>query len=294
LLAEELQVVDRRAHLSPEMFQREYESGCGRPVVVTDAVEKWPARYWSFRFFKERYGSDTVIVADTLGRPTIARKVSLSDFVDYIETPEQTALGQLPTPTPLYMNSYSPFVAHPELLQEFTDPYFLTNQYRTLQGPAADWYNQGFGWVFIGPAGTVTPLHVDLFGTHAWLAQITGRKRCWLFAPSDAPYLYDGKVNPLKPDLQHFPAYAEARPIELVLEPGEVLFIPTGWLHFVVALEKSITLTFNFVDASNFSNHILAMARDLPYWARKVDTPAMRQALGIRWNCKDWTNSCEI
>ena len=231
------------------------------------------------------------IVADTLGKPTAARKIALSDFVDYIEAPEQTALGQIPTPTPFYMNSYSPFVAHPELLRDFTDPYFVNNWYRTLQGPAADWYNDGFGWVFIGPAGTVTPLHVDLFGTHAWLAQIAGRKRCWLYAPSDAGYLYDGRVNPLMPDLNQFPLYRKASPIELVLEPGEVLFIPTGWMHYVIALEKSITLTFNFVDASNFASHMLAIARDLPYWARKVDTPAMRQSLGIRWSSKGWNYS---
>ena len=29
--------------------------------------------------------------------------------------------------------------------------------------------------VFVGPAGTVTRLHYDYGGTHAWLAQIRGR-----------------------------------------------------------------------------------------------------------------------
>ena len=262
-------------------------------MVVTDAVAEWPARRWSFDFFRQRYGADTVIVTDTLGKPNVARKLPLADFMDYVDRPEETALGRICTPTPLYVNHFSPFVAHPELLADFSDPYFIDNLYRQLKGDSADWYNQSFGWVFIGPAGTVTPLHIDLFGTHAWLAQLEGKKRCWLYPPSDAPYLYNGSVAPSNPDLSRFPLYSQAHPIEVALAPGEVLFIPAGWPHFVVSLEKSITLTYNFVDVSNFATHFQAIARDLPQWTRKLDTPALRQALGFRWICKGWETSCE-
>lgn len=279
---------DHRTHLSTEEFRSRYLAGDGTPVVVTDAVEQWPARAWSFDFFRQRYGDDVVIVADTLGRPNAARKATIRDFLNYVEYPDGSALSQVPTPTPLYMNSYSPFVQHPELLDDFQEPYFIDNWYRKMKGDFADWYNQGFGWVFLGPAATVTPLHVDLFGTHAWLAQIVGRKRITLYPPSQSSYLYGGAVDPLRPNLERFPLYANATPIELVLEPGEVVFIPTGWFHHVVSLDNSISLTFNFVNESNFATHVLAISRDLPLWTKKTGTPAMRQALGIEWVCKGW------
>jgi hypothetical protein len=37
-------------------------------------------------------------------------------------------------------------------------------------------FNPGFHWVFIGAAGQATPTHVDPTLTHAWLAQLRGRK----------------------------------------------------------------------------------------------------------------------
>lgn len=257
--------VRRREKVSRVEFEEEHLASKGAPLIVTDAMDHWPARHWSFEFFRERYGEDTVIVTDRLGRPSVARKLKMRDYLRYIESPESTSLGQVPSPTPLYCNTYSPFSTHRELLNDFSDPYFIENAYRSLRGGAADWYNQGFGWIFIGPAGTVSQRHVDLFGTHAWLAQVTGRKRFRLFDPT-----------------------GDAQCYEFILEPGEVVFIPAGWSHEVVSLAPSISLTFNFVCAANFAAHILAISRDLPGWSRKVDTPTMREAAGIQWTCKGW------
>jgi ribosomal protein L16 Arg81 hydroxylase len=45
-------------------------------------------------------------------------------------------------------------------------------------------------------------------------------------------------------DLRRFPRYAKAQPIEFVIEPGEILFIPAGWWHHVRALDPSISMNF--------------------------------------------------
>jgi ribosomal protein L16 Arg81 hydroxylase len=95
-------------------------------------------------------------------------------------------------------------------------------------------------------------------------------------------------LNPAEPDLEKFPEYTGAHPFEVVLHPGEVLFIPANWYHYVVSLDPSISLTFNFINAANFGAHFMSTVTDLPAWSRKLDKARLRTALGFQWQCKGW------
>ena len=44
------------------------------------------------------------------------------------------------------------------------------------------------------------------------------------------------------------------RPLEVILNPGEVMFVPHGYWHMVVNLDESIALTHNYVSTSNLSD----------------------------------------
>ena len=281
--------VERVSGIAPERFAREYMTGWCRPVIVTDATDAWPARSeWSFDFFAQRYGDRRVVVTDRLVRPTVARRVAFSEYMLYCQMPFATALGQVAAPAPFYLTGFSPLSWDPELLEYFSDPYVIENAYRRqLSGPLLNWYFDNFSWLFIGPKGTLSPLHVDLFGTHAWLAQVHGRKHFLLFSPLDAPYVYDGQVDFFRPDLDRFPLLEKARPVEAILEPGEVIFIPANWSHQVISLDASISLTMNFATAGNFVAHLMAICRDLPLWIKRIDTPAFREANGARWTSRD-------
>jgi lysine-specific demethylase 8 len=46
------------------------------------------------------------------------------------------------------------------------------------------------------------------------------------------------------PDLAAYPAFAAATYAELVLAPGDVLFIPAGHWHYVRSLETSFSVSF--------------------------------------------------
>ena len=76
---------------------------------------------------------------------------------------------------------------------------------------------------FVGPKGAMTPLHVDVWFTHAWLSQLEGRKRWLIFPPGDSQYLYDYQVRCENPDLERFPLYARARPLECTIGPGDTV-----------------------------------------------------------------------
>jgi len=103
--------------------------------------------------------------------------------------------------------------------------------------------------LWVGPAGTFTPLHFDL--TNNFIAQIVGRKRLKLLPASEAGRLGEEGVvysqikdleAPLDPIVH--PRLNGVRVFDLELAAGEILFVPFGWWHQVRALDFSVTATF--------------------------------------------------
>ena len=114
------------------------------------------------------------------------------------------------------------------------------------------------GMMWIGPAGTVTSLHHDL--TNNFIAQVVGRKCVKLAPAADVGKLYNSRhVFSEVPDLEdpgvdlaRYPRLAELRLYDVLLQPGEILFVPLGWWHQVKSLDFSVTITFtNFRWANN-------------------------------------------
>ncbi|MEO0347563.1 MAG: cupin-like domain-containing protein [Pseudomonadota bacterium] len=94
-----------------------------------------------------------------------------------------------------------------------------------------------------------TAIHWDLPQNIACV--VAGKRRFTLFPPDQLENLYMGPVDvtlagqpvslvdPLKPDLERFPRYAEAENHKTVvtLEPGDALYLPSLWFHHVESLE---------------------------------------------------------
>lgn len=104
------------------------------------------------------------------------------------------------------------------------------------------------GYFWIGPAGHVEPLHSD--EGDGTLLQILGRKHVVLFPASDLYKLYPfplfAKVGPWvsqvdldAPEFERFPKLREAleHRIDVILEPGDMLYLPNQWSHEASTLE---------------------------------------------------------
>jgi len=65
-----------------------------------------------------------------------------------------------------------------------------------------------------------------------------------LFLTSEVHQGVYSPVDPEHPDLDAFPEFAEASVKEVVISPGEALFIPVGFWHHVRSLEVSISVSF--------------------------------------------------
>ncbi len=121
--------------------------------------------------------------------------------------------------------------------------------------------------IWLGPAGTVTPLHCDYDDN--LLAQVWGRKQLVLYPPHHAPYLNLRECNPVlfasgwnpeAPDLGAMPMARYATPIQCVLKAGEMLFLPAGWVHHVRALDFSLSINLWSKDIPFSVRHLIGGA----------------------------------
>jgi lysine-specific demethylase 8 len=95
--------------------------------------------------------------------------------------------------------------------------------------------------------GTKSGLHFD-FADNLFL-QTYGTKWVVLAPPTASRYLYPfsdvphkSQIDPETPDLKAFPLFARCKLYAATLEPGDVLFIPKGWWHYLRADNVSISV----------------------------------------------------
>ncbi|RKH13106.1 cupin-like domain-containing protein [Corallococcus sp. CA053C] len=236
--------VERRRGVSAEAFRDGYYRA-HRPVILEDFLEGWPLlERWRPEALARTHGEVEVEVmtgresrADHDLSPDACRTVMrLSEFLHRLEHGGPT--------NDLYLTARNFALERSELRGLLDDVRFPPGFLHPHPEP-------GGIKLWIGPAGTRTALHHDvdsvLFG------QVHGRKRFWLIPSFETPRVYNrthvwSAVDASAPDLERFPAFGTAHVHEVVLGPGELLFIPVGWWHQVHALDVSVSVTFQSLD----------------------------------------------
>ena len=104
---------------------------------------------------------------------------------------------------------------------------------------------------WMGQPHVIAHCHYD--GYHNFYAQLYGTKKFTLFQPINWPGLYpypflhpshaQTQVNLSDPkDLEYFPLVGKVRALEVVLQPGDLLYMPPLWFHLVESMELSISV----------------------------------------------------
>jgi hypothetical protein len=239
-LSPKARTIERRRGVSGEEFLEKYYAA-NKPVVLCDLMDLWEAPHkWTPQYLKKVCGNEEVeIMAARETNPEYEiddaphrKKVKFSTYVDMVTSGKET--------NDYYMTARNNFFGREGVRPLLKDIEVFTEYLKETNGEGV--------FLWFGPKGTITPLHHDMM--NIFMAQVQGRKHVKLVPASEIELIYNhfavySQVDPAKPDLSKFPKYQYANVIDLELAPGEVLFLPVGWWHWVKALDTSITVAFN-------------------------------------------------
>jgi hypothetical protein len=246
-LAASLLAIERRSDLAADEFLERYYAA-NRPVILVGEMADWPAlARWTPEYLKAVVGDRQIEFQGErdhdklfeMHKDAHRREAPFGHFIDRIVRP---GAGN-----DAYITAYNSKRNAEALSALNGDLGFLD---RFLDRHA----NGARGMMWIGPAGTVTSLHHDL--TNNFIAQIVGRKRVKLVPAAEVGKLYNRRhVCSEIPDLEdpgvdvaRHPRLTGLSFYDVLLEPGEILFMPFGWWHQVKSLDFSVTITFtNFL-----------------------------------------------
>jgi hypothetical protein len=233
-------MIERRSQIPLDEFQSRYRAG-RRPVIITHLLPPdWPAlQKWNLSYLKQLCGDAEVeVLADRAKNANYEtsydqhrRKMSFGDYIDWVEAN--------PRSNDIYIHAQNGFMNTSVGQRLFPDmPAFEYLEPDRAVGNTFFWF---------GPADTVTPLHHD--NDDIMFVQVYGRKQWALVSPRQGHLLYMkndvfSNIDAETPDLDAHPLTRFADASRFVLNPGEALFLPTPWYHYVKALDVSVSLSF--------------------------------------------------
>jgi [protein]-arginine 3-hydroxylase / protease len=222
---------------SVEEFRRHYEIPM-KPVVITGALTGWKAMsLWTHGWFKQHYETKVVNLSVTPNYTVRPVQMKISDYMDSI----LSNTGAL-----LYMDQ-CPVEEFPGLEDYFQTPEYCHPERHHLVN------------LWIGPAETVLGFHKDNHNSYDWInnifVQICGRKHVVMVsgdqdmfmykrAPEEEDAFHSHISDPRNVDFSKYPLFRKATLFEAIVYPGEIVFIPGNYWHYVHALDKSISMSF--------------------------------------------------
>ncbi|MCV6637558.1 cupin-like domain-containing protein [Candidatus Albibeggiatoa sp. nov. NOAA] len=227
--------IPRIPKLDKETFYTQYFK-TKTPVILTDTIKQWPAvEKWTPNYLKSLAPDKLFYVEEgnVFQETTAFHQIRLDEYIDGIFNAEQK-----PQQRPIYLADFNIFGLSDSLM---SDVDFSLIKSLTL-------HTRTNGWV--GPKGTIASFHIDWADN--LYAQIYGRKHIKLVSPEFTPNMYPNKkydagtlassVDADNYDAERYPLFKQAQIHYTTLAPGELLYIPYGWWHYLKSLDPSISI----------------------------------------------------
>ena len=227
----------RGSEISAE-FQRSKQ--LGMPLVMRQFAKDWPANHWSWDDLCSAVGTRKTGIrgnAFAHGQSTtfFPKPIAQKPIADYFrqlernETSEERLFA-------FNLKANAPNLEHRNTLR------FKQLGVRVVNLPA----------YFFGAPGSETRIHYDFDWVDLLLSHFKGQKRVWLFDQRQNEHLYQipGTVHSaidfsrLSELRESYPNLDRLEGYEVVLEPGDTLYIPKGYWHHITYVTGSFSITY--------------------------------------------------
>lgn len=269
IVCTKVEVVD---NISKDVFLEDYKTK-EVPVVMKGLTKEWNAtKYWSLAYFESIAGEQEVKLYDS--KPSKDKKlqhaarikIPIKEYFKLLRNGEKD----------LRMFFYNIAEEIPALQKDFHFPDIGLKFFKKL--PV----------LFLAGKGAKVQMHFDIDYADILLCHFGAKKNVMLFAPEQTSFIYHvpfsfsalSSVDFSNPDYVKYPALRKLRGKSVVLEHGDVLYIPPGWWHYVTYDDISYSLALRAFPRKlgNFSK----MLRNIVF-TRTIEG-MMRKLFGQKWN----------
>jgi lysine-specific demethylase 8 len=255
-----------------EEFQA-YLDQINTPIIMSGAIEHWPARakwtspsYWMMKTLGGRRLVPVEVGSQYTDQVWSQRIIPFREFLSTYILNEAMETG--------YLAQYDLFAQIPVLRSDVQAPdYCYSSPAQSANGSpnVAQEVDEPLMNLWFGPAGTKTPLHTDPYSNI--LAQVMGYKYVRLYSPEETDKLYPmgfddngvdmsntssvdvslarlqalveaDDVRKARQQSKKYPLFEASEFVEGILGPGECLYIPQGWWHYVEGLTIGSSVSF--------------------------------------------------
>lgn len=225
-------------------FQSMIQDTTCRPFIIEDTISHWPSL--STRPWTNLHYLETLVGGHRLVPVEQGRQYTDTEWTQRL-VPFGEFLRTLPSDNSQYLAQHNLFDQAPRLQHDVYLPdYAMVDTGRNMEDVEMN--------LWLGPKDTRSPLHFDKYDN--LFAQVVGNKYFRMFEPQEASKLYPygadtllgntSQVDVSKPDFVRFPKYHTVSFVDCVVRPGDLLYIPPYWWHYVRSLSISASISMWF------------------------------------------------
>lgn len=208
-----------------------------KPVLIKGLAKQWGAtRKWNFDFLLNlKEDREIQLLSDNfIQDDNRYKKASFKEYIQKLKDAEHTN-GRVKD----YLTTLDIFEYFPHLKKDIDFSLF---EKHTKANTITAW---------IGPRGTISGFHADT--ANNMYAQIKGRKMFIICSTESNKNMYPSNkyiyaatasqvdINSFNPE--KFPDFMNIAFKVAILEPGDILYLPQKWWHYVQSLDTSISIS---------------------------------------------------